>query len=128
MAMQSYSHIAIKALLPKALSSTMSLTISSVSEEASLILMLHAAVWCGNFPCGAVIALPPGGWHRFVVPVAALSIPHHAPPQRGLLISPHHTGLRSPSPDSHHDLDSRHARLDPRQGRGEAHHVLAANE
>lgn len=46
--------------LAKALSSTMILTISSVSEKASLILMLHVVVWCGNFPCGAVIALPPG--------------------------------------------------------------------
>lgn len=55
-----YGHMAIETLLPKALSSTMSLTISSVSEEASLILMLQAVAWCGNFPCGAVIALPPG--------------------------------------------------------------------
>lgn len=67
--------MAIETLLPKTLSSTMSLTISSVSEEASLILMLQAVAWCGNFPCGAVIALPQGGWHRFVVPVAALSTP-----------------------------------------------------
>lgn len=50
----------IETLLPKALSPTMSLTISSVSEEASLILMLRAVVWRGNFTCGAVITLPPG--------------------------------------------------------------------
>lgn len=52
--------MAIETLLPKAPSSTMSLTISSVSEGASLILMLRAVVWCGNFASGAVITLPPG--------------------------------------------------------------------
>ena len=105
----------------------MSLTSSSVSEEASLILMLHAVVLCGTFPSGAMIALSPGGWHRFVVPVAALRTPRYAPPQRGLPLSPHHTGPRSPSPDSCHDLDSTTVHLDPRQGRGEAHHAPAAN-
>ena len=101
--------------------------IKTLLPKEPLLLMLHAVVLCGNFPSGAAIALPQGGWHRFVVPVAALSIPRYAPPQRGLPISPHHTGLRSPSPDPHHDLDSTTARLDPRQGRGEALQVPAAN-
>lgn len=61
---------------------------------------------------------PRGGWHRFVVPVAALSTPCYAPPQRRLPISPHHTGLRTPSPNPRHDLDSTTVYPVPRQGRG----------
>lgn len=101
--------------------------IKTLLPKEPLILMLRAVVLCGTFPSGASSALPPGGWHRFVVSVAALSTPRYAPPQRGLLVSPHHTGLISPSPDPHHDLDSTTARLDPRQGRGEALHVPAVN-
>ena len=93
----------------------------------SNILMLHAVVLCGNFPSGASIAFPQGGWHRFVVPVAALSTPCYAPPQRRLPISPHHTGLRTPSPNPRHDLDSTTVYPVPRQGRGGAHRVFAAS-
>lgn len=101
----------------------MSLTSSSVSEEAFLILMLHAVVLCSTFPSGAMIALPPGGWHRFVVPVAALSTP---PSLRSAAagatrihtnIAVYRNGFKKPSPDRHHDLDSTTVYPDPRQGR-----------